>query len=286
MKKFATEEGVLKEIDVVQICVKSKTKSTNVYIEALSIPFLCSSIPGQSIETLDISKCNYLKNLDVVDKYTSDNSEKSTDILIGMGYYFNFVTGKIKRGPPGCPVAIESNFGWIVSGSNGTAKKKGRFVFSNIPNSHKIFVDNITHKVDNDLNLKDSIHKFWEVENEGVDEHPVYENFKQTISFDGKRYVAALPFKPLHKPLPDNYTLSKHRLSILKAKLDKNEELKQKYNQVFDNYLKDGIIEKVADDDYGVVEKTHYLMHRAVVRCDKETTKVRVVFDASAKNGY
>ena len=90
--------------------------------------------------------------------------------------------------------------------------------------------------------------------------------------------------KPFHKPLPDNYTLSKHRLSILKTKLDKNEELRQEYNQVFDNYLKEGIIEKVADDDYGLVEKTYYLAHRAAVRCDKETTKVRVVFDASAKN--
>ena len=133
--------------------------------------------------------------------------------------------------------------------------------------------------------MKDSIQKFWEVENVGVDEHPVYENFKQTISFDGERYVTALSFKPFHKPPPHIYTLSKHQLSILKTKLDKNEELKQEYNQVFDNYLKDGIIEKAADDDYGVVEKTHYLPHRAVVRCDKETTKVRVVFDASAKNG-
>ena len=38
MKNFATEEDVLKEVPVVQACVKSKTKSTNVYIEALSIP--------------------------------------------------------------------------------------------------------------------------------------------------------------------------------------------------------------------------------------------------------
>ena len=285
MKRFATEEGALKEIDVVQICVKPKTKSTNVYIEALSIPFLCLSIQGQSIETFDISKYNYLQNLDFADKYTSDNSEKSIDILIGMDYYFNFVTGKIKRGPPGCPVAIESNFGWILSGPNGRAKKKSKFVSSNIVNLHTMFVDNITRKTDDDLSLKGSIQRFWEVENVGVDEHPVYENFKQSISFDGERYVNALPFKSFHKPLPDNYTLSKHRLSILKTKLDKNEELKHKYNQVFVNYLKEGIIEKVADDDYGVVEKTHYLPHRAVVRCDKETTKVRVVFDASAKNG-
>ena len=130
MKRFTTEEGVLKEIDAVQICVKSKTKSTNVYIEALSIPFLCSSIQGQSIETLDISKYNHLKNLDFADKYTSDNSEKSIDILIGMDYYFNFVTAKIKRGPPRCPVAIEINFEWILSGPNGTAKKKSLFFSS------------------------------------------------------------------------------------------------------------------------------------------------------------
>ena len=62
-------------------------------------------------------------------------------------------------------------------------------------------------------------------------------------------------------------------------------ELKQEYNQVFDNYLKDGIIEKVSDDDYVVLEKSHYLPHRSVARCDKETTKTRLVFDASAKNG-
>ena len=48
MKNFATEEDVLKEVPVVQVCVKSKTKSTNVYIEALSIPFLRSSNQGIS----------------------------------------------------------------------------------------------------------------------------------------------------------------------------------------------------------------------------------------------
>ena len=160
----------------------------------------------------------YLKNLDFADKYTSDNSEKSIDILIVMDYYFNFVTGIIKRGPPGCPSAIEGNIGWILSGPNGTAKKKNKFVSSNIANSHTMFVDNIAHKTDDDLNLKGSIQKFWEVEHVGVDEHSVYENFKKKHSFDGERYVTALPLKPFHKPLPDNYTLSKHRLSILKNK--------------------------------------------------------------------
>ena len=160
MKKFATEEGVLKEIELYKI----KTKSKNVYIEALSIPILCSSIQGKSIETSDISKYNYLKNIDFAHKYNSGNSEKSIDVLVEMDYHFNFVTGKIKRGSPSCPVAIESNFGWILSCPNRTAEKKSMFVSSNIAHSHTMFVDNITHKIDNDLNLKGSIQKFWEVE--------------------------------------------------------------------------------------------------------------------------
>ena len=64
---------------------------------------------------------------------------------------------------------------------------KSKFVSANIANSYTMFVDNITHKIENDLNLKDSIQKFWGVENVGADEHPIYENFKQTISFNGER---------------------------------------------------------------------------------------------------
>ena len=54
-----------------------------------------------------------------------------------MDYYFNFVIGKIKRGPPGCPVPIEINFVWILSGPNGTAKTKSKFVSSNIANLNR-----------------------------------------------------------------------------------------------------------------------------------------------------
>ena len=35
MKRFASDEGVLKVLDVVQICVRGRTKTVNVYIEAL-----------------------------------------------------------------------------------------------------------------------------------------------------------------------------------------------------------------------------------------------------------
>ena len=43
MKRFASDKGVLKVLDVVQICVRGKTKTVNVYIEALSFAFMFAS---------------------------------------------------------------------------------------------------------------------------------------------------------------------------------------------------------------------------------------------------
>ena len=59
------------------------------------------------------------------------------------------------------------------------------------------------------------------------------------------------------------------------------------YNNIFKDYLENKIIEKVSEDEiakeFGGV---HYLPHRPAVRQDKETTKIRAIFDAScAYNG-
>ena len=50
LKRFPSEEGVSKELDVVQIGVKEKLKAINTYIEALYIPFICLPIPNQNID--------------------------------------------------------------------------------------------------------------------------------------------------------------------------------------------------------------------------------------------
>ena len=46
--------------------------------------------------------------------------------------------------------------------------------------------------------------------------------------------------------------------------------------------LSKGIVEIMEKPELGNKANTHYVPHHAVVRRDKETTKIRVVFDASA----
>ena len=48
--------------------------------------------------------------------------------------------------------------------------------------------------------------------------------------------------------------------------------------------LSNGIIEMVSGEEPLSGERIHYLPHHAVVRSDKQTTKLRVVYDASAKS--
>ena len=58
-------------------------------------------------------------------------------------------------------------------------------------------------------------------------------------------------------------------------------ELLQKYDQVMRDQLQKGMIEKVNDiQSDGIV---HYIPHHPVITPEKTTTKLRVVYDASAK---
>ena len=56
------------------------------------------------------------------------------------------------------------------------------------------------------------------------------------------------------------------------------------YDKIFKDYEQNGTIEQVPVNEVaGEVGQVHYLPHRPVIREDKETTKIRAVFDASCK---
>ena len=55
----------------------------------------------------------YLQDVKLAEPPTSI---QNVDLLVGLDYYFSFVSGKIIRGNPGNPVAVESILGWMVCG--------------------------------------------------------------------------------------------------------------------------------------------------------------------------
>ena len=93
----------------------------------------------------------------------------------------------------------------------------------------------------------------------------------------------SLPWKECHPPLPDNYDLALRRLNGLLRRLRQTPEILHQYNAVIQDQVSKGMVEAVSEPKENNVRQIHYLPHHAVLREDKATTKLRVVYDASAK---
>ena len=88
-------------------------------------------------------------------------------------------------------------------------------------------------------------------------------------------------WKQFSQAVPSDKTGSLGRLGSLLRKMRKDPKLLQQYDQIIHDHLKDGIVKLVSDDKpFG---KDFYLPHRSVIREAEESTKVRIMFDVSAK---
>ena len=105
--------------------------------------------------------------------------------------------------------------------------------------------------------------------------------FKKDLKYNRTCYTAKLPFTDNTIALPDNYLLTKKRTENLIKLLQKYEKLLKDYNAILSKHIEEGILEDVTNETY--VTNCHYLPHHPVLREDGLTTKIRIVFGASAK---
>lgn len=282
IKTFGNESSTVKNLRVVEFKVKHKFRNDFVVCEALCIPTVCCPV---SMQNIDFAKKSFdhIRHLQLADK--NDGFLGSViDILVGADFYHQFFTGKVRKAETG-PVACESILGWVLSGPL-VMRTINSMQNCNLVETH------LLRCVTESDNLRQDLARFWEIDSLGLektkftDSDDVVNKFEKEIFHDGTRYVTKLPFKPNHDPLPDNYEVSKRRLLSTRRKLLSSGILDQ-YDKIFKDYEREGIIEKVSKDSVlKEVGSVHYLPHRAVVREDKDTTKIRAVFDAScAVNG-
>ena len=264
-----------KTFEYVEFAVNTNSSVENIkaFVSEISYP-----LSGQNIAFAK-QTFSHLRNIKLADDSKSD-TPIDIDILIGSDYYWEFIEGKtIKRGNPGEPVAISSKLGFVI---NGEIPKK--------LNSTSVLSTHVL-KADIEMNSTEkAFEKFWDIESLGIHDvdknketDHVIKNFEQTVKFNdnSKRYEVKFPVKESHDVLADNYNLSKSRLKDLANKFRKDQTLLNNYDEIIKDQEKAGVIEHVTTES--IVGETHYLPHKPVVRGNKETTKVRMVYDASAK---
>ena len=115
--------------------------------------------------------------------------------------------------------------------------------------------------------------------------NPVPNNIIEDIAFDGQNCEVGLPWKDSSFPVSNGYDTCSKRLQSLHRKLQADPVLLNEYNKIICDQLEAGIIERVPETSDSSNEETriNFLPHHPVIRKNKDTTKVRIVCDGSAK---
>ena len=110
----------------------------------------------------------------------------------------------------------------------------------------------------------------------------VYQEFKEQLGRNETGcYDTNLLWKGNSPELPTNKLGSLRCLESLLKRLKKDSELFQQYDPVIRDQLKEGIIEEVSEGE--PTGKEFYLPHKPVINHSAESTKLRIVFDASTR---
>lgn len=240
-------------------------------IKAYVLNNITSYLPGKKVIMPDWIKS---KQLYLADPYY--NTPNKIDILLGAEVYCRILKAGMFRDPAGSSVAQATTLGWILSGQVDSDQNENVTVLHTTIGEDEI------------------LKRFWELETEPKctskkvlsDEEEKCEKIYAATTkrnSDGK-YVVKLPFREENTTykIADSREIAIKRFISLERKFSNNVLLKERYKDVINEYLELGHMELVQEPD-ARRNMSVYLPHHAVIREDKTTTKVRVVFDASCK---
>ncbi|KAJ8730047.1 hypothetical protein PYW07_017085 [Mythimna separata] len=244
-----------------------------VQVEAYVLRSLTTLLPTTS---LGIPDWETLKVLELADPEFATPGK--IDILLGAEVYSDVLLDGVIKHPESNLLAQNTILGWVLSG------RMSREFTSTEKNLTSLYVQ---------LKEDDMLKLFWELENEpntiqkrlSKEEERCEEYYDATTTRDKEgRYVVKLP---LNNDNPEAQAvglreIAAKRFEFLEKKFAKHEKFREEYNKVINEYIDLNHMIPVPSADINN-PKAVYLPHHAVVREDKDTSKLRVVFDASSK---
>ena len=223
-----------------------------------------STIPNPKYQEMSKSH-QHLSGKTMDDK--DDKAELPIQVIIGKNQYPKIKTKTTARiGNQGEPIAELTKFGWIIM-SPGTEQDLTSIYLTQTSSGDYEQLCRLDV-----LGLEDQPTR---------DQAIIYEEFKeQLIRSDEGWYETGLLWKPRHPQLPNNKMGSLGRLSNLVKRLQRQPMPLEKFDEIIQEQLAEGIIEKVTDEPKG---KEFYIPHKPVICESAESTKIRIVFDGSAR---
>ncbi|UYV84839.1 hypothetical protein LAZ67_X003662 [Cordylochernes scorpioides] len=252
------------EHEVYTIHLSDINNSYRCEFEALGQPLICGSIPP-------VCPRSFLEGSEELD--VSDLMRDRIEVLIGADIAGRLLTDDQRRISSGL-VAIRTKLGWTVMGKIPPTEVR----------------DDISSLCVTTL-LSLDLENLWKLDAIGVSDAEVEkktqslqaemeEHFAHTTTRDIEgRYEVALPWVQDKERIPSNKDLAENQLSSVRRKLEEVGDMNE-YGQIFEEWMKQGIIEYAREDK---LDGVHYLPHRPVYKRNSHTSRIRPVFNASAR---
>lgn len=233
--------------------------------------------------TIDhIQEWVHILGLDLADP--AHNNICAIDILLGADTYAEIVMSGLKKGPPGTPIAQQTKIGWILFGQMNLEKFENKTI-CNFNQSE-------------DDRLQAQLQRFFETEEMfeekifTLEEQEIESKFQTetTVGSDGK-FIIRLPFKLSPNSddfLGNSYNRAYVRMQQLEKRLEKDENLARAYRESIQDAINQKHLRLCTPEEVADKKNAYFMPHHPVVKASSTTTKVRPVFDASAKssNGF
>ncbi|XP_028176820.1 uncharacterized protein LOC114364741 [Ostrinia furnacalis] len=246
------------------INLKSKYTDYSTRLKCLVLSQITAQLPALNSK-LQIS---VPKNIQLADPYFQSQTE--IELLIGADKFWDLLNDGLIRLNSG-PYLQNTKLGWIISG----------------PIKNKTFTRINRVQCNYSQSLDTQLRKFWELEeitscNKLTKDELICEKLfnETTYRDDAGRFFVRIPLAKASDTLGDSYALAQNRFFALERKLDRSSpEYKKLYCDFMNEYIQLGHMTRINNYTF----PNYFLPHHGVLREHSTTTKLRVVFDASAK---
>ncbi|XP_076649206.1 uncharacterized protein LOC143356978 [Halictus rubicundus] len=248
--------------------IRSKANKFEAEVEFVALPTITSVLPSRQINRRTIA---IPRNIKLADPEFDKPAE--IDALIGTTLFYKLLSnGQIQLEDQSKLTLQKTLLGWIVVGEIG--------------NLHYNVNPRACHLI---TSLDNQLTRFWEVEeipgkrHYSTEELECEQLFTETTTRDsGGRYTVQLPFNERKNSLGQSHNMALNRFYALEKKLARNNALKQQYSEFLREYRDLGHMREITQHDN--THEGYYIPHHAVFKDEGLSTKIRVVFDASAKS--
>lgn len=243
-------------------------QTPSIRMDTLIVPQITGQTPQVPVSP---GQWKHIENLKLADPLY--HIPGAVDLLLGADILPSVLCDSLVSGQAGEPTALKTIFGWVLFGPSTSEPS--------------VSLTSLCVLATNDLD--GTLKKFWELE-----ELPMVQHFSPddklseeiyattTTRLKSGRFMVTLPFRKPFPVLGDSKAHALQRFKALEIRLNRQPDLRQQYVDFMQDYLSSGHMELVplTERDNPL---NYYIPHHCVIKPDSQTTKLRVVFNASAR---